>query len=83
MVPNTNGVWKWRRNDGKTWDLPVFNVGVAGTKWFRTYFLGGYYDVEDLSKNGHWMYRINANPYGPVTEQISGWVHPSEKHTIA
>jgi hypothetical protein len=82
MLPNTKGVWRWRRTeDGREWDLPVFNVleGCDENPYLRVYFLGSYYDADEMIKNGEWLCKVHNDPNGPITEQINPWVHPLDR----
>ncbi len=85
MIPNSEGVWCWkRRDDGREFDLPVYNVGAPlGELWLRVYYLGAYYNVEDFIKGGSWIAKVNHNPDGPITKQHAGWVHPLDLEMIS
>jgi len=80
MIPNSEGVWRWKRkDDGREFDLPVYNVGAPlGELYFRVYFLGSYYDVDREMTGGEWIAKVSHNPDGSITKQVHGWVHPKD-----
>lgn len=48
MRPNKEGIWEWFDENGKKQLVSVINVGKdEDTVWFRVYYLGGYYNVND------------------------------------
>lgn len=80
VLPTSEGIWRWRRkDDGREFDLPVYNVAREIKElYFRVYFLGGYYDIEDFTTSGQWIAKVSHNPDGFITKQISGWIHPED-----
>ena len=81
MIPKSEGVWRWKRtDDGREFDLPVYNVGAPTCElYLRVYFLGGYYDIEDFQKGGEWIAKVSHNPDSAITKQLPGWIHPADR----
>lgn len=79
MLPTSEGVWRWKRkDDGREFDLPVYNVGEPlGEFYLKILFLKVYYDIDDFL-GGNWVAKVNHNPNGYITKQIPGWVHPED-----
>lgn len=76
MIPQSEGVWRWKRkDDGREFDLPIFDVGAGAQLSLRVYFLGGYYDIDEMT-GGEFTVLVDRNPNGRITKQIRGWVHP-------
>lgn len=80
MTPTSEGVWLWRRKDDqREFHLPIYNVGAPlGELTLRVYFLGNYYDVEELTSGGSFIAKSSHNPNGAITPQRKGWVHPND-----
>lgn len=78
MIPTSEGVWRWRRkDDGREWELPIYNVGAPLQElWLRVYFLGSYYDIEELTTGGEFIAKVDHDPDGYITPQHRGWIHP-------
>lgn len=48
MKPNKVGLWEWTNDGGEVITVPVVDVGGnIGVQWFRVYYRGGYYNVND------------------------------------
>jgi hypothetical protein len=80
MLPNSEGVWRWKRNDdGREFDLPVYNRGTEfgvsqhlNILWLKTWM-----DLKDFI-HGKWIAHVSHNPENRVTQQIQGWIHPED-----
>lgn len=79
MLPTSEGVWRWKRkDDGREFDLPVYNVGAdCGEFHLKIRYLGSNYDIDDFLA-GEWLAKTSHNPDGYITRQIKGWVHPDD-----
>lgn len=48
MKPNKEGMWVWYDANGDKMIIPVIDCGKKiNVIWFRVYFEGGYYNVND------------------------------------
>jgi hypothetical protein len=79
VLPTSEGVWRWKRNDdGREFDLPVYNVGRPMGEWYlKVLFLKVYHDL-DVFLDGRWIAKVSHDPDSYVTKQIAGWVHPDD-----
>ena len=80
MNPTSEGVWRWKRkDDGREFDLPLYNVGEAHgvSLLLRILWMGSHMDLEDYS-HGEWLSKVSHNPNSRITQQIRGWVHPDD-----
>jgi len=78
MTPTSEGVWLWRRkDDGREFFLPIYNVGAPlNEHWLRVSFRGSYYEVKELMAGGDFLAKTSHNPDSSITRQHKGWVHP-------